>query len=175
MANYNYKINKAPGAAKNGLAQRAAMSLDHKINKAPAHLKNSLQGRAAAMFGYKLNTTAQVGDVIDPIIENVTPAPGQLTGMSIAQRAATNIEFDVTDLSPGLRKVIVWAKLENDAQTVVVYDGNALRYPYLGAQSSVTQITNGLHFSIRPVNGWTSDIEELTVTAIDRAGNEEGD
>lgn len=114
-------------------------------------------------------------DLTDPIISNVTPAPGQLTGISIAQRAATNIEFDVTDLTPGLRKVIVWAKLENDAQTTIVYDGDALRYPYLGAQSSVTTIANGLHFSIRPVNGWTSDIEELTVIAIDQAGNEEGD
>ncbi len=106
-------------------------------------------------------------DEQDPVITNLTPAPGELT-----ERQA--IEFDVTDVSPGLRLVALWIKFTNQRRPWVVYDGETFWDPFDG-NSEVSAITDGYHFVLQPNGIWPDTSFDLTVTAIDAAGNLEGD
>ena len=109
------------------------------------------------------------GDGSAPVISNVTPAAGtQLATQS------TPIQFDVTDITPGLQLVAVSVKFANRRDTQLVYDGTKFLYPFDAAGSQTTAITNGLRFVVAPRGRWIGDIEELFVYAIDSAGNLEG-
>lgn len=108
-------------------------------------------------------------DTVAPTITNVSPASGtQLATQS------TPIQFDVTDLAPGVQFVIVTAKFANRRDTQIVYDGSNFKWPFDATGSQVTAITNGLRFAVAPRGRWIGDIEELFVYAIDSAGNLEG-
>jgi len=113
-----------------------------------------------------------VGDIaasgIAPVIQNVSPAA------STEIEALTPVEFDVLDLDPGLRLVLITLKYENSGNTLLIFNGVNFVSPFSAGTSSVSAITNGLHFSILPSGGWAGNIEELFVYAVDTAGNLEG-
>lgn len=107
-------------------------------------------------------------DTTPPTIGNVSPASG--TELTNAQ---TPIEFDVTDLDPGLVAVIVTLKYSVRNETLVVWNGAQFVSPFNSLVSERTVIANGYHFKILPQGGWLSDISQLFVYAIDAAGNVE--
>lgn len=115
-------------------------------------------------------------DATAPTISNMTPspsvAPGDPGGFPADYRAArtTPIEFDVTDVTPGIALIIVWVKFSNRTDTLVVFDGVSLLWPF--DLSTVTPITNGYHFAVLPRGGWPSDCTvSFHARAIDQAGN----
>ena len=112
-------------------------------------------------------------DTTAPVIANLTPVSGNLAATRAAA-ASQPIEFDVTDLDPGLRMVLVVIKLAGDPKRYVVHDGSDFIWPYNGAVSARTAITDGYHYTILPTMGWQDDITELFVYAVDAAGNLEG-
>lgn len=158
MAERNFAVSKTPDSA--GLA----------ISGGARH------GLTYAVSQIAVGESSGAGDLTPPTITNITPTPGEIPGLTRKQRIETPLQFDVTDLhagAAGLRKVAIWAKVSSHPETRLVYDGAALIWPFSGGQSSVAAIAGGLRFSIRPVDGWTGDIETLTVVAIDAAGNED--
>jgi len=153
---------------------------DFAISKVPDVVGFSIVGRTMASLNYGVirvsDAAVEATDSTPPTISNITPAPGEIPGMTRKQRAETPIQFDVTDTgsgASGLRKVAVWVQIAGIPGKAMAYDGDDLIYPFSGAQSSVTTITGGKRFSIRPVEGWSGDIAELSVVAIDQAGNED--
>jgi hypothetical protein len=111
-----------------------------------------------------------------PTITNMTPspsvAPGEPGGFPADFHTArtTPIEFDVTDTTPGLALIILWCKFSNRTDTLVVYDGVNLLWPF--DLSTIAPISDGYHFSILPRGGWPPDCTiSFHVRSIDQAGN----
>lgn len=111
-------------------------------------------------------------DLTDPVIQNMTPTPGVLP------TAGTPIAFDVVDPSgagaAGLLAVMITLKYALSPETLVVFDGADFLYPF-AERSDRVAIAAGFHFEILPKvgarAGWTGDLEDLRITAIDAAGN----
>lgn len=139
---------------------------------------DSTSSLAADNAGYSTGVAA--GDIaippgalpanaVAPTITNLAPTPGT----QLASRQ-TPITFDVADVDPGLRMVVITVRYVTIAGTHVVHDGTGFRYPFDSADSVRTGIGGGYHYSVLPRGGWPGDIESLFVYAVDRAGNLEG-
>lgn len=120
----------------------------------------------ASAFVVDLGLSA--GDETAPVISGITPAPGT----QLASRNAP-IQFDVTDLAPGVSLVLITAKLSTRKETQLVYNGSSFVAPYISDGSTVVAITNGFRFTVQPESQWLGDIEELFVYAVDSVGNVE--
>lgn len=113
------------------------------------------------------------GDTTPPTISNMTPTPGVFPGTR-AQAKITPIEFDVTDIDPGLKIVVLTLKYAGTNSTLVVHNGTEFLYPFDSSESARTVITDGFHFKVLPRKGWTANIDDLQVYALDSHGNLEG-
>jgi len=109
-------------------------------------------------------------DDVPPVISNLTPTPGQIPG-DRETAVHTPIEFDVTDLGPGLKLVIITLRYYADDRVYVVHDGANFRYPFDSTESERTTITDGWHFKILPRTGWPNHLAELWCYAVDAHGN----
>lgn len=110
-------------------------------------------------------------DETAPVISNLSPTPG-LLAVRLKEARLTPVEFDVTDIDPGLASVVVWVKFAGRPERLLVYDGSAFVHPFISTHSAVTAIEDGLHFSVLHSGlGWPSGLEEFTVKAIDASGN----
>jgi hypothetical protein len=105
-------------------------------------------------------------DTSGPVITNVTPAAG-----SQLASTRTPVTFDVTDVDPGVQLVVVKLAYQGSSLDHVVWDGSIFRTAW-AARSTVETITDGFRFSILPAAGWTRNISQIDVTAIDGAGNQ---
>jgi hypothetical protein len=119
-------------------------------------------------------------DVTDPVISNMTPTPGVDPGdpggfpASYAEAKWTPIEFDLTDVTPGLATFTVWCQFPGDDDVILVHDGANYRGRF-AARSEINAIANGYHLSVLPSSGWIPGvIPDFTVRAVDAAGNVEG-
>lgn len=101
-----------------------------------------------------------------PVISNITPAAG-----SQLATVRTPVVFDVTDVDPGVQLVVAKLKYAGSDLEHVVWDGSAFTTAWV-ARSTRTIIANGFRFSILPAAGWTRNISEIDVIAIDGAGNQ---
>ena len=99
-----------------------------------------------------------------PVIANMVPAPGDID-------KTAPIDFDVTDVDPGLRRVILHLKYSSDSETLVIHDGDDFKPPFDGPTNVRSAISGGFHYTIFPAGGWTGSFD-LDVVAIDAAGNE---
>lgn len=120
-------------------------------------------------FGNGFESPVAGGDTVAPVITNVSPP----SGTQLSSRSAP-VEFDVTDVDPGLRLVIVTVKYTTRTETQLVFDGSVFVAPFASSESLTTIITDGYHFKITPENQWLGDIQEFFVYAIDKSGNLEG-
>ena len=120
---------------------------------------------------WALITPGGSGDETAPVVENVTPTPGGALAATRALARITPVQFDVTDLSPGVGAVIVTVKFVGDDSTLVAFDGTNFLPPFDSDTSAVTEIENGYHFSILPTAGWRKSIDELFIYAVDADGN----
>lgn len=112
-------------------------------------------------------------DTTPPVIANINPAPGVIPGTREVAKQ-TPIEFDVTDLDPGVLFVLVTIKYAETNETFLAYNGTSFLFPFNSTQSKVEAITDGFHFEILPVRtGWQDDFE-VFIYAVDSAGNLEG-
>lgn len=109
--------------------------------------------------------TAFAPDTNAPVVTNQSPAPSD-TGVAVG----TNIQFDLTDLDPGL-----------DLTTVEIYIESTLSYrgdtdsfigPYGGAGSTKSGISNGFQFLFNPTSDFPSwELVSVQVIADDLNGN----
>lgn len=99
-----------------------------------------------------------------PVIANMVPAPGSIGQMVL-------IDFDVTDVDPGILRIILHLKYAADAETLVVHDGSSFNPPFDGPLNVRTSISDGFHYTLMPAGGWTGGFT-LEVVAIDSAGNQ---
>ena len=99
-----------------------------------------------------------------PVVSNIQPP-----NFVLASRSQP-IEFDVTDVSPGIAGVVVTVKYQYTTETHVIWNGTEFLDPYVTI-SSITTIDGGFHFEILPTGGWRQDIEKLKVYAVDSDGN----
>jgi hypothetical protein len=119
-------------------------------------------------------------DSTDPVISNMTPTPGVAPGdpggfsADYATAKWTPIEFDLTDVMPGLATFSIWCELPGEDDVLLVHDGANFRGRW-AARSSIVAIANGYHLSVLPSRGWPpGEIPDFTVRAVDAAGNVEG-
>ena len=110
--------------------------------------------------------------VVPPVISGITPTAGVIPG-NRATALQTPIEFDVVDVEPGLRMVLVSCKYALDASTLVAHDGSNFLPPFDSTTSERTAITDGFHFKFLPKGGWAGDFL-MFVYAVDSGGELEG-
>lgn len=106
------------------------------------------------------------GDTTPPSISNMTPAPGELATNQ------TPIQFDVTDVTPGVTDVILYIKFANQRRPWVVWDGGF--WDPFDRGSTRAAITNGYRYTLVPNSIWPDSEFDLTVHASDGDGNLEG-
>jgi hypothetical protein len=135
---------------------------------APGETEEEIQANANS-----LPSGSDAPDTTPPVIQNMTPTPGVFPGTR-AQAKNTPIEFDVTDIDPGLQIVVLTMKYAGINETLVVHNGSDFLYPFDSDESVRTAITDGFHFAVLPRDGWTANIDDLQVYAIDAHGNLEG-
>lgn len=126
---------------------------------------------ATASPRYPRFDSSAIGGV-PPVINAITPLSGVIPGTRAAA-LQTPIEFDVTDVDPGLLMVVVTLKYGLDASTLVVHDGSNFLPPFNSAASERTAITDGFHFEVLPAGGWAGDFT-MFVYAVDTGGELEG-
>lgn len=115
--------------------------------------------------GPSVLTSIITKNVVPPVVSSVSPTAGS----SISRTQA--ITFNVTDLSPGLGRVVVLA-YHGSLFFEVVHDGTSFKTPY-SASSTRTAITDGFAFSIvHNVPGWPNAALTLRIIAVDGDGNE---
>lgn len=122
--------------------------------------------------GAKLLRTHAPGtaDETAPTITLVSPASEGILPGTLAQAKLRPIIFDVTDVDPGLRTVMITLLFARGANEVVVYKRGSFRRGWSG---SVDAITDGLRFTVNPpAGGWSGDFE-IYADALDTAGNYE--
>lgn len=107
-------------------------------------------------------TTAPGGP---PVISNIVPPP---SSGPIGKNTA--LSFDLTDPSGLFRDVIVLASFPGTNVDEVVWDGSVFA-PFYNAQSSVSGIVDGMHFSLLRAGGWIAS-PTISVHAIDPSGQE---
>lgn len=104
------------------------------------------------------------GDTTPPAIANVTPAPGT----PILRTQA--VTFDVTDASPGLRRVLPAVHFPGIPNTELVHDGDDFTENYRD-RSAREAISGGFRYTILRKDGWP-DAPTLIPFAYDQDGNE---
>lgn len=114
--------------------------------------------------------SAVVVDSTAPVIANITPAPSGPLAATYAAARATLVEFDVTDLSPGLSAVLVSVQLEGEDEVYLAFDGTRFSGQF-DDLSTVAAIANGFHFAIIPNLGWYKSIAAMFIYAVDSHGN----
>lgn len=136
----------------------------------PWNRTTSLSG--PAVIGVIQPPLIQSADATAPVVTVVSPTPGVLPGTR-AQARLQPITIDVTDVSPGLRSVMLLVSYAGIVGEDVVCRRNTFRAPYTG---SVSVITNGFRFVVNPPpGGWPIATENpdirFFVEAVDAAGN----
>lgn len=91
--------------------------------------------------------------IVAPAVVNLLPSDGTITVGEV-------VSFDVFDAA-GLVACVVLAKLPEITRYEVVYDGAVFGYQYEG--STVTPITNALHFECVRVDGWPVGVTFKTI------------
>jgi hypothetical protein len=102
-------------------------------------------------------------DTTDPVIDNISPTP------ETTIETDTPLTFDVTDTGVGLNFVLLAASFRGLAGVEVVFADSEFTAPY-EAESAVSVISNGFHFSLLRTGGWPAT-PSITPYAIDSAGN----
>lgn len=113
------------------------------------------------------------GDQTAPVISGITPAAGGNLAADYATARITPVQFDVTDIDPGLAAIMVTIKYVGVTDTVVVYDGTNFLGAFVNSNTTKTVISDGFRFVLLPNGGWPRSIEQLFVYAVDAAGNVE--
>lgn len=110
------------------------------------------------------------GDATPPTITLISPATeGDLPG-TFSQARYADIVFEVSDVDPGLRSVIVTFLYASGAREEVVYRRGSFRRGWSGQVDVVGQIWT---FTVRaPAGGWPGPFT-IGVDAVDAAGNED--
>ena len=103
-----------------------------------------------------------------PQIVIVSPAPGVIPG-TYAQAVNTPLVFEVTDITPDLQDVIMWASFDGGGNAEMVANGGDFFARY-ATGSSRTAIGNGYRYTVFRQGGWPADIR-LDVRAFDATGN----
>ena len=102
----------------------------------------------------------------EPTITNITPSTGSLLTSS------SNIEFDVNvpDLDM-LASLVLVVKYADSTLVEAAYDHVLGFFPnFQTAQSAVTAITGGFHFSISRIGGWQNAPSFLIRAITDKGG-----
>lgn len=98
-----------------------------------------------------------------PVVSNVIPAPGT----PIA--ANTPLQFDVTEVTPGLAYVYVWVLFQNSIDRLLIFNGHTFQGSFAQG-STITPIANGYRFVVNKFPFWPTAITELFVEAVDIGG-----
>jgi hypothetical protein len=118
------------------------------------------------------------GNLVAPVIASVTPTPSVVPGgaggfsADYAVARVTPVVIDVTDVSPGLQRVVMWVRYSDTPYTMVVYDGTNFLWPFDTTTSTKVAVANGYRFTVLPRDGWPSANLEWHVGAVDSSGNE---
>ena len=118
-------------------------------------------------YGVWFGDYPDTDDITPPEIDLVSPEDFSET---FATATATPVVLDVTDASPGLRTVTIFASGSGLTGVQTVYYSGAYT-PSFSSSSSTTAISGGTRFSVLPERGWSGGTLTLTVEAVDQDGN----
>ena len=107
---------------------------------------------------------ASTGSGKRPVISNIDPAGGTLL------HPTTPITLDITDEDSSFRRIILMIQFAGVPAPEVIYDGGGFSIAY-ATESTITPITDGIHFSLIRAGGWPA-APTFTPFAIDVTGLE---
>lgn len=103
-------------------------------------------------------------DTTPPVIDDFDPPVGTPLERS------DSVSFTVTDLYPGLRRVIVMVAYGGESYVIHDGDGFQGRFSNYSTRAELV-VDESYRYTVRPNGGWTS-APRFKVAAIDEAGNE---
>ena len=106
-----------------------------------------VQHPGASFYVEFLENDIAIRDTTPPIVQTITGSP--------LPNSNTPVVFTVLDVKPGVATACVLIQYAGDTDYRGVFDGGVFLGSFVGS-SSVTEITNGLTFSILPQGGWLS-------------------
>lgn len=118
-------------------------------------------------FAFDLSLGSSV-DTNGPVIENVSPPPGQLGRLQ-------PVTFDVYDAAPGILLAQIWARFSDGSEDEWIYNGNRFHRDFATNSSVVFVSEHRWTFTILPERGWSKSILNLWPVAVDASGNMSSD